>query len=73
MIRRESVLRQVGGLSSSLSQELREAPLLWPSERQVIGDQPQYLFRGIAAKIGEDRRKEAQRISFESMAQGQRK
>ncbi len=73
MIRRESVLRQVGGLSSSLSQELCEAPLLWPSERQVIGDQSQYLFRGIAAKIGEDRRKEAQCISFESMAQGQRK
>ncbi len=73
MIRRESVLRQVSGLSSSLSQELREAPLLWPGERQVIGDQPQYLFRGKAQKIGEDRRKEAERLSFESMAQGQRK
>ncbi len=73
MIRREHVLQQIGGLSSSLSQELREAPLLWPGEREVEGDQPLYLFRGKAAKIEEDRRKEAQRLSFESMAQSQRK
>ncbi len=73
MIRRESVLSQVAGLSTSLARELREAPLLWPSEAQVIGDQPQHLFRGRAARIEEDRRKEAQRISLESMAQGQRK
>ncbi len=73
LIRRESILHRIGGLSSGLSQELRQAPLLWPSEHQVVGDQPHYLFRGRAAGIEEDRRKEAQRMSLESMAQGQRK
>ncbi len=73
LIRRENILRQVRGLSSDLSQELREAPLLWPTEQEVVGDQHHLLFRGKAVKMAEDRRLEAQRLSFESMAQSQRK
>ncbi len=53
--------------SREFAKELCEAPLFWPSEKDVINDQHHFLFRGLATKIKEDRQKEVHILSLERL------
>ncbi len=53
--------------SREFAKELCEAPLIWPSEKAMVNDQHHFLFRGLATKIKENRRKEVQILSLERL------
>ena len=55
--RRDSYLRKLPNVGTQLQKQMRNAPLVWSSDKRPEGaDDPKFLFRGLHTKLNKERK-----------------